>query len=87
MTDFLAAGGDDFKTFKDLPEQGKPGPVDSEALAQYLQSLSVPIAPHSEGRIARSDLKAADLPAALCRLPHQTASAVSGRAANLLIRR
>jgi len=53
MSDFLAAGGDDFDLLAQLAP-GEPGLLDSEALATYLQS-SASAAPLAGGRLSRAD--------------------------------
>jgi 5'-nucleotidase len=71
VNDFLAHGGDGFSTLKALGP-GESGPLDSEALEQYLQAqtpagaaLVSTASPAVPPRIARADLT----PAALC-APH-----------------
>jgi 5'-nucleotidase len=51
INDFLAGGGDNFILFKQMPA-GIVGPLDSEALAQYLSSRPGPISVRTDGRIA-----------------------------------
>ena len=63
VNDFLASGGDGFSTLKALAA-GESGPLDSEALAQYLQDQES-AQPVTQARILRSDLS----PARLCAAP------------------
>lgn len=49
--DFLAAGGDDFIGLR-VGLSELTGPLDADALAQYLSSQRAPIEPHTDGRIA-----------------------------------
>jgi 5'-nucleotidase len=56
VNDFLANGGDGFTTFRALGP-GESGPLDSEALGQYLQSQP-PLASAAEPRVARVDRSA-----------------------------
>jgi 5'-nucleotidase len=63
VNDFLANGGDGFSTLKALAV-GESGPLDSEALAQYLQDQAS-AQPLAEARIVRSDLS----PAPVCAAP------------------
>ena len=53
VNDFLANGGDDFTLFKQLAG-GEPGPLDREALAQYLGS-GVATTSAMPTRITRAD--------------------------------
>jgi 5'-nucleotidase len=62
VNDFLANGGDDFTVFKQLGP-GETGPLDREALEQYLQTGSAPSAV-PRPRIARADQPGAPLCAA-----------------------
>jgi 5'-nucleotidase len=62
VNDFLANGGDGFVAFKGFGP-GEPGPLDRDALAQYLQTW-VPAMPATTPRIARADLSATALCAA-----------------------
>jgi 5'-nucleotidase len=63
VNDFLANGGDGFSTLKALGA-AESGPLDSEALAQYLQNQAS-AQPVTQARIVRSDLS----PAPLCVAP------------------
>jgi 5'-nucleotidase len=63
VSDFLAAGGDKFALLATLGP-GEVGPLDSEALKQYLQRHN-PTGPPSEPRLSRVDL--AEL--SVCRAP------------------
>jgi len=54
MSDFLAAGGDGFTLLPSIGP-GEPGPLDSEALALYLQNQSGPAGPNPP-RLVRADL-------------------------------
>jgi 5'-nucleotidase len=56
VSDFLANGGDGFATLKGFGP-GDSGPLDREALEQYLQTQA-PAAPAASPRIARADLSA-----------------------------
>jgi 5'-nucleotidase len=51
INDFLAGGGDNFTLFKQM-RGGIIGPLDSEALTQYLSDRSGPITVRTDGRIA-----------------------------------
>lgn len=67
INDFLAGGGDNFTLFK--PMKGAIiGPLDSEALAQYLSSRHGAIAVRTDGRIELADGAAAADP---CRSPKE----------------
>lgn len=76
VSDFLANGGDGFTAFSALGP-GESGPLDSEALAQYLQNHT-PLAPLAGPRMARSDHS----PIRLCSVP---SSAMAGPEKSLQI--
>jgi len=59
INDFLAGGGDDFRLLATF-SSGETGPLDADALAQYLQAqVSVAVPPL--GRVSRSDLSEGDV--------------------------
>ncbi len=51
VNDFLAAGGDEFYALR-VGRNEVTGPLDVEALAQYLAAQVAPVEPHTDGRIA-----------------------------------
>ena len=63
VNDFLVGGGDDFRAFADLPVR-QVGPLDSEALESYLQSLQGEVTVPAGPRIF-----VAGGPALSCRAP------------------
>jgi len=62
VSDYLATGGDDFAALKGLGP-GESGPLDREALEQYLQA-ALPARSATAPRIARADLSGSPLCAA-----------------------
>lgn len=54
MNSFLAGGGDGFSVLTEGVER-EVGPVDLDALIEYVEQLLQPVSARTSGRISRSD--------------------------------